>query len=228
MEQRRKLTRRELEAVVERHGSVCWLCEQPVEGEPVSGDHVVPVTFGETNEVANLRPAHDACNRARGEWCVPSFYAWALVRGDDHLVPQRLREELRPGAVELAARARVHYGRALRWTSLEPLTGSWELLPGASARRLWSAVPTTTGAPPVTTATRCPHGRFADRCAPCSRDGELQALVPLGARQAPSGLVHLPTCWHPDETTFASWPPVTDVEFRAAVRDRRTCSDCTP
>lgn len=132
MERRRRLTRREVDELVELRGSTCWLCELPVEGERVSGDHVVPVAYGGTNALENLRPAHTYCNRQRGEYDVASFYAWAIARGEAKLVPERLRDELRPGAVELAARARTYYNRASRWTTLEPLTGSWELRPGTA------------------------------------------------------------------------------------------------
>lgn len=122
---RQPLTRTVLLAVARQYGSTCWLCEQPIQDEAVSGDHVQPVTYGGGNDLENLRPAHAWCNRQRGEWCVPAYYAWALTRGDDDLVPARLREALKPGAQDLAARARVYYSRATRYTPLRPLTGSW-------------------------------------------------------------------------------------------------------
>lgn len=122
-------TRALLAALAEERGSSCWLCERLVEGEAVSGDHVTPLIYGGTHDLANLRPAHTDCNILRGEWDVRSYYAWALVKGKDHLVPERLREGLRAGATDLAGRARVHYARGTRGSALEPLTGSWAFGP---------------------------------------------------------------------------------------------------
>lgn len=111
-------------------GRVCWLCERPVPaGEKVSLDHVVPVIYGGTNALENLRPAHTFCNRQRGEWDVASYYGWAIARGDDNLVPTRLLEQLRPGAAALADQARTHYGRTTRGTTLAPLGGTWPYAP---------------------------------------------------------------------------------------------------
>lgn len=118
-----------LAALVEAQGSTCWLCERPVEGEAVSGDHLVPLVYGGEHSLANLRPAHTACNIARGEWDVRSYYAWALAGGRDRLVPERLRDSLRDGAPDLAAQARAHYARTTRGSSLEPLGGSWAFEP---------------------------------------------------------------------------------------------------
>lgn len=51
--------------VVARHGTVCWICGEPITGL-VSLDHVVPRSKGGSDDVENLRPAHFGCNSARG------------------------------------------------------------------------------------------------------------------------------------------------------------------
>ncbi len=45
---------------------VCHLCGRPIGGQDWDVDHVVPVSRGGGDELANLRPAHASCNRARG------------------------------------------------------------------------------------------------------------------------------------------------------------------
>lgn len=126
---RKPFTRALLAALVQEHGSTCWLCERPVADEPVSGDHVTPLIYGGTDDLSNLRPAHTACNIARGEFDVRSYYAWALARGREDLVPERLRETLRPAAADVAGRARLYYGRSTRGTALAPLHSSWTFEP---------------------------------------------------------------------------------------------------
>ena len=53
--------RRLVAQVVERDGTVCWLCGKP---GATSADHVVPVSRGGRDELANLRAAHLRCNLA--------------------------------------------------------------------------------------------------------------------------------------------------------------------
>jgi 5-methylcytosine-specific restriction endonuclease McrA len=46
------------------YGDRCWLCGQP---GATSVDHVVPMSKGGAwFDVANMRPAHLACNQSRG------------------------------------------------------------------------------------------------------------------------------------------------------------------
>jgi 5-methylcytosine-specific restriction endonuclease McrA len=57
----------------EAGGWVCWLCGGTIDphatevGARWSMDHVVPISRGGTNALDNLRPAHRACNSARGD-----------------------------------------------------------------------------------------------------------------------------------------------------------------
>lgn len=48
--------------VLALQGTTCWLCGKP---GATTTDHVVPRSLGGTDEWANLRPAHQACNARR-------------------------------------------------------------------------------------------------------------------------------------------------------------------
>ena len=50
--------------VLERDGAICWLCQRPGAD---TVDHVTPRFHGGTDDLANLRAAHNACNSARRE-----------------------------------------------------------------------------------------------------------------------------------------------------------------
>ena len=54
-------------AVLELHGSRCHLCGGVVEPRNLHVDHVIPISKGGTSALANLRPAHAACNLAKGD-----------------------------------------------------------------------------------------------------------------------------------------------------------------
>jgi 5-methylcytosine-specific restriction endonuclease McrA len=83
IDQRNRLTR-----TGDAAGWLCWLCGEPVErGLPSSDprrasiDHLIPRKFGGTNEMANRRLAHAACNSARGtDLTVLSDADWRTVR----------------------------------------------------------------------------------------------------------------------------------------------------
>lgn len=56
----------DLEAVVRRDRSICYLCDQPVPDDEMSFDHVVPLVRGGVHIAENLRVAHITCNQVKG------------------------------------------------------------------------------------------------------------------------------------------------------------------
>ena len=58
--------------IIERWGSVCYLCNEPVDRNAPFGpdmlniDHVVPVSRGGASNIENLRIVHYACNIRKG------------------------------------------------------------------------------------------------------------------------------------------------------------------
>lgn len=44
---------------------ICWLCDQPMGIHEATRDHVLPRSKGGGNERANLRLAHEVCNKLR-------------------------------------------------------------------------------------------------------------------------------------------------------------------
>lgn len=60
--------------VVALHGRSCWLCGKAIAYESkVTLDHVRPLSKGGSSKIHNLRPAHDKCNRRRGNGDVPEL-----------------------------------------------------------------------------------------------------------------------------------------------------------
>lgn len=71
---------RELRRLVAEHAApVCWLCAGLIGGgRPLDVDdqawhvdHALPRSLGGGDELANLRPAHAACNTSRGNRAPP-------------------------------------------------------------------------------------------------------------------------------------------------------------
>ena len=56
------------EAVLERDGYVCAMCQQPVEGRDATVDHIVPaaLTGQPVNALSNLRTLCRSCNSKKG------------------------------------------------------------------------------------------------------------------------------------------------------------------
>jgi 5-methylcytosine-specific restriction endonuclease McrA len=72
--------RRHLTALcLELHGTVCHLCRRPGAD---TADHLIPRAKGGRNALGNLRPAHKACNTARGGMPLAEWFA-------KHPVPRR-------------------------------------------------------------------------------------------------------------------------------------------
>lgn len=63
---RSKKTRREYEALVARDGNGCMYCAAPLSIDSATIEHVVPVTSGGPNHLANKALACEPCNRKAG------------------------------------------------------------------------------------------------------------------------------------------------------------------
>jgi 5-methylcytosine-specific restriction endonuclease McrA len=51
------------EQVLATYGAICYWCGTAIAEDQFSVEHLVARRFGGTNALANLRPAHRACNR---------------------------------------------------------------------------------------------------------------------------------------------------------------------
>lgn len=70
-----------------RWGRTCHLCKQP---GATTSDHIVPRSKGGSDDVeTNLRPAHHACNSARGDRSLTEWFAAHPVRRRPQLTPSR-------------------------------------------------------------------------------------------------------------------------------------------
>ena len=76
---------RTVSRVLRTKGTVCHLCG--VSGS-TSADHVVPVAFGGTNELANLEPCHPRFNTLRGTLSVGEARAKLRKQGINGATPQ--------------------------------------------------------------------------------------------------------------------------------------------
>lgn len=52
--------------VIATYGTTCHLCREPITGL-VSVDHVITRSNGGSDDLSNLRPAHESCNYSRGD-----------------------------------------------------------------------------------------------------------------------------------------------------------------
>lgn len=51
--------------IIERDGSICYLCNATVDDDEIELDHVVPLSRGGVHTADNLRVTHRRCNRAK-------------------------------------------------------------------------------------------------------------------------------------------------------------------
>lgn len=51
------------ETVMRKNNGICWLC---LKDSSDAIDHMVPVAWGGSDEIANLAPAHSSCNSSKG------------------------------------------------------------------------------------------------------------------------------------------------------------------
>ncbi len=64
----KSLTRRwQRNALIRRYGAICYYCEHPFASmKDITFDHALPISKGGTDELENLRLAHNECNFAKG------------------------------------------------------------------------------------------------------------------------------------------------------------------
>lgn len=72
--------------VLATYGTSCHLCGG---GGANSPDHVVPRSKGGGHELANLRPAHRSCNRARGDMDLAEWFRRHPLPARPALKPSR-------------------------------------------------------------------------------------------------------------------------------------------
>lgn len=53
--------------VVEK-SPICAICGMPIKENDVTVDHILPLSRGGGNEIDNLRPVHEACNKLKGNF----------------------------------------------------------------------------------------------------------------------------------------------------------------
>ena len=63
-------------AVLEAYGTTCHLCKRP---GATSRDHLIPYSFGGTDDLNNLRPAHVRCNSKRSNRALNGYGATIRV-----------------------------------------------------------------------------------------------------------------------------------------------------
>ena len=63
---RRSKSDRVVLALIERDGSTCMYCGVPMAPAEITLEHIVPVTHGGPNHMANLALAHKLCNSTAG------------------------------------------------------------------------------------------------------------------------------------------------------------------
>jgi 5-methylcytosine-specific restriction endonuclease McrA len=67
----------------DQHDGICGICKTPVGLEHMTIDHVVPLSKGGLHSYANTQPAHEECNRHKGNTMPESH------------VPQRKKRKMR-------------------------------------------------------------------------------------------------------------------------------------
>lgn len=83
------LYQRNRRAILAARPVSCWRCGKPFTAEdPCTAGHVVPLAEGGTDELVNLRPEHESCNKRAGRAQQEAAPAW---RPFDVPEPPRVR-----------------------------------------------------------------------------------------------------------------------------------------
>jgi 5-methylcytosine-specific restriction endonuclease McrA len=63
-----------LNAVINRDGNYCYLCHKLFDKKgDMTIDHVVPTSLGGTDDIQNLKLAHEDCNRKKADMTLEEF-----------------------------------------------------------------------------------------------------------------------------------------------------------
>lgn len=58
--------------LINKYGNICHLCGEPItDMKQVTVDHVIPISKGGADTLDNMRPAHESCNRKKGNTYEP-------------------------------------------------------------------------------------------------------------------------------------------------------------
>lgn len=68
-----KIKRKKRAAIILRDGDICHWCDIPLDDNTRTLDHVIPSSFGGTNELQNLVIACSDCNEGRGNIAYDDF-----------------------------------------------------------------------------------------------------------------------------------------------------------
>lgn len=79
VEERRYFTREEKEQILAKTNGVCASCGKPLKiGEDFTIEHVIPISKGGTNDMSNLLPLCEVCNKEKDDRIMnPVFYKFA-------------------------------------------------------------------------------------------------------------------------------------------------------
>ena len=67
LEARKGFTPKQRATLFTEHGGLCHICNSKIQvGQAWDVDHVRPLAEGGTNDLSNLRPAHEKCHRGVG------------------------------------------------------------------------------------------------------------------------------------------------------------------
>ena len=60
--------------LVKQYGGECYLCLEPFESKSdITIDHLIPRSKGGSDEITNLRLAHEHCNRAKKDLSLEAY-----------------------------------------------------------------------------------------------------------------------------------------------------------
>jgi len=77
--------------ILDRYGSTCYLCDQPLTETTMTMDHVIPLVADGKHELENLRPACHRCNSSKGG------QLWGQIQKRNPDMAERVRAAIATG-----------------------------------------------------------------------------------------------------------------------------------